>query len=167
MHRDVKQQPLPRLNFAARAQMHHPFSDRYLTVFDARTDAASKDARQVPTCPLGQVVKASDTVDFSNTTVDPPSFSPIDFVETDFESIETIHWTGFILSLGLCIITALSCIGFRRHGHQMGLWPDPIRYMQDRFLGARRSITRKVMHIEDKVRYAGWGGAFQWLPLYG
>ena len=61
-----------------------------------------KDAHQVPTCPLRQVVtpikiKLADTVDFSNTTVDSllSSLIPaIDFVETDLESLETIHWTG-------------------------------------------------------------------------
>lgn len=91
----------------------------------------------------------------SNTAVDPPLlslFPVIDFVETDFESIGTIHWTGFILSLDLSIMTGLSCIGFRRCDHQLGLWPDPIRYMQDRSFGARRSTTRQVMHIEDKTR---------------
>ncbi len=45
--------PVPRLNVAAQAQMHHTF-----IVFNARTGVAAKDAHQVPTCLLRQVVKA-------------------------------------------------------------------------------------------------------------
>ena len=60
----------------------------------------------------------------------------------------------------------LSCIGFRRRDHQLGLWPNAIRYMQNRSFGAQRSITRQVMHIEDKPRTSTicreGRGSFQW-----